>query len=88
MKPVLKVAIVAGGYLFALLMASGAVALHIALVNKSATKPSDGMSAFGDLVLFFAVFAMVALVPTGAAVFFVLSKKKSPNQSGHPQARL
>jgi hypothetical protein len=34
------------------------------------------MSAFGDLVLLIAVFVAVALRPTGAALFFFLSKKR------------
>jgi hypothetical protein len=81
MKPVLKVAIIAGGYLLALLMASAAVALHAALTSESGAQTSGGMSAFGDVVLFVAVFGAVALVPTGAAFFFLLSKRGKPNQS-------
>jgi hypothetical protein len=65
MKPVLKVAIVASGYVLAFLMAAGAVALHAALTRESGAQASGGMSAFGDLVLFVAVFGAVALVPTG-----------------------
>ena len=84
MKPVLKVAIVVGGYLLAFLMASAAVALHAALTPESGAQASGGMSAFGDLVLFVAVFGAVALVPTGAAFFFLLSKKKVPNQTLQP----
>ena len=86
MKPVLKVAIVAGGYLLAFLMASTAVALHAALTHESGAQASGGMSAFGDLVLFVAVFGAVALVPTGAAFFFLLSKKKMPNHTMQPTA--
>jgi hypothetical protein len=33
------------------------------------------MSAFGDLILFVAVFGAAALLPTGAALFFLLSKR-------------
>jgi hypothetical protein len=44
------------------------------------------MSAFGDLVLFVTVFSTIALVPTGAAFFFLLSKKKMPNQTLEPTA--
>ena len=77
MKPVLKIAIVAGGYLLAFLIASLAVALHAALTRESGAQASGGMSAFGDLVLFVAVFGAVALVPTGAAVFFLWSKEKN-----------
>lgn len=86
MKPVLKVAIVAGGYLLAVLMASAAVALHAALTGESGAQASGGMSAFGDLVLFVAVFGAVALVPTGAAFFFLWPKKKQPNQPPEPTA--
>jgi hypothetical protein len=84
MKPVLKVAIVAGGYLLAFLMASAAVTLHAALTGESGAQASGGMAAFGDLVLFIAVFGAVALVPTGAAFFFLWSKKKKPSQSPEP----
>jgi hypothetical protein len=44
------------------------------------------MSAFGDLVLFVTIFGTVALVPTGAAFFFLLSKKRMPNQTLEPIA--
>ena len=84
MKPVLKIAIVAGGYLMALLMAFAAVALHSAIAGESGDWPSDGMSAFGDLVLFAGVFCAVAVVPTGAGCFFLLSGKKGPNKSSEP----
>ena len=86
MKPVLKVAIVAGGYLLAFLLASAAVALHVLLTGESGAQASGGMAAFGDLVLFVVVFGAVALVPTGAAFFFLLSKKKKPSQSSGPTA--
>jgi len=81
MKPVLKVAIVAGGYLVAFLMACAAVALHAALTENTSAQASGGMAAFGDLVLFVAVFCAAALVPTGVALFFLFSKTKTPNQS-------
>ena len=86
MKPLFKVTIIAGGYLLAFFMASAAVALHAALTSESGAQASGGMSAFGDLVLFVAVFGAVALVPTGAAFFFLLSKKKGPNQTMQPTA--
>jgi hypothetical protein len=86
MKPILKVAIVAGGYLLAFLMATAAVALHAALTGESGAQASGGMSAFGDLVLFVAVFGAVALVPTGMGLFFLLSKKRKPNEKAPEQA--
>ena len=84
MKPPIKVAIVAGGYLLAFVLAYAAVALHTAWVNESGPLASDGMSAFGDLVLFVAVFGTVSLLTTGAALFFLLSKIKMPNKSSEP----
>ena len=84
MKPLLKVAIVAGGYLLAILLACAAVALHMALTSDSGAQASGGMAAFGDLVLFIAVFGAVALVPTGAAFFFIFSKGGKPDSSQDP----
>lgn len=77
----MKVAIVAGGYVLAFALASAAVALHAALSNDAGAQAPGGMSAFGDLVLFVAVFGTVGLVPTGAAFFFLLPKKRMPKQS-------
>jgi hypothetical protein len=76
MKPLLKITIVAGGYLVAFLVAYAAVAIHAALTINSAAQASAGMSAFGDLVLFVVVFIAVALLPTGALLFFVFAKRK------------
>jgi hypothetical protein len=84
MNSAVKIAIVAGGYLLAFLVASAAVALHAALTNQSVAQASGGMSAFGDLVLFVIVFGAAAVVPTGAALFFLLSKKKPHNDSIEP----
>src|SRR4030095_1382513 len=71
MKPSLKVSVIAGGYIAALLMAFAAVALHIATTSGPDAQASSGMYAFGDALLFVAVFAACALVPTGAALFFL-----------------
>ena len=76
MKLVHKVAVVAAGYLLAFFLAMAAVGLHTAIAAESGAKASDGMSAFGDLVLFGAVFFTAALLPTGVGLFFLLSKKK------------
>jgi hypothetical protein len=86
MKPAFKVAIVAGGYLLALLMALVAAALHATLTGESGAQASGGMSAFGDLVLFVAVFGAVALVPTGMGLFFLFSKKRKPSEKAPEQA--
>jgi hypothetical protein len=86
MKPIFKVAIVAGGYLLAALMALAAVALREAAAGEAGARASDGMSAFGDVVLFVAVFGGVALVPTGLGLFFLLSRRRMPPRSAAPTA--
>lgn len=59
---------VVGGYLVAFALASVAVAIRIA---SSGPDAQGGMHAFGDLVLFVAVFGTVGLVPTGLALVFL-----------------
>ena len=71
MKPFLKVAVVAGGYIAAFLVASASVAIRVANTSGPAAQASSGMYAFGDALLFVAVFGVSALVPTGAALFFL-----------------
>lgn len=76
MKPALKVAIVVGGYLLSFLTAWAAVTIHEALADSASSQASSGMSAFGDLVLFVAVFGVAAMVPTSAGLYFIFSRKK------------
>jgi hypothetical protein len=71
MKPFLKVAVVAGGYIAAFLMASAAVAIRVANTSGPDVLASSGMYAAGDAFLFVAVFGVSALAPTGAALFFL-----------------
>ncbi len=71
MKPFLKVAVVAGGYVAAFLTASAVIAVRIASTSGPDAQASSGMYAFGDALLFAAVFGVCALVPTGAALLFL-----------------
>lgn len=71
MKPFLKSVVVAGGYIAAFLVASAAVAVHVAKTSGPDVQAASGMYAFGDTVFFAAVFGVLALVPTGAALFFL-----------------
>ena len=71
MKRISKVALVVGGYLAAFLAASAAVVLHVATTSGPDAQASSGMYAFGDALLFVAVFGGLALVPTGAALVFL-----------------
>jgi hypothetical protein len=71
MKPLQKVGLVAGGYIVCFIMAFAAVAVHAAITASSAGQATGGMYAFGDTILFIAVFGVSALVPTGAALVFL-----------------
>lgn len=71
LKPFLKLAVVVGGYIAAFLVASVAVAIRLANTSGPDAQASSGMYAFGDAVLFVAVFGVSALVPTGAALLFL-----------------
>ena len=70
-KPLVKAAVVAGGYVAAFAIASAVVAVRIATTSGPDAQASSGMYAFGDALLFAAVFGACALVPTGAALFFL-----------------
>jgi len=71
MKTSLKVTVVAGGYVAAFLAASAAVAIRMAATSGPDAQASGGMYAFGDSVVLVAVFGVLALVPTGLALYFL-----------------
>src|SRR5258708_928294 len=71
MRRSLKVAAVLAGYVAAFLIASAAVAIHVAATSGREAQASGGMYAFGDAILFLGVFGVCALVPTGAVLFFL-----------------
>src|SRR5262249_19513570 len=71
MRPFLKVAVVALGYVAAFLVAAAAVAVRVATTSGPDAQASSGMYALGDAFLFLAVVSVVALAPTGAALFFL-----------------
>jgi len=71
-----KVALVVAGYVVAVLVAAGVVAVYVALTDSPDRQASSGMYAFGDSLLFLAVFGIVGAVPTGVALFFVRSWRR------------
>jgi uncharacterized protein YybS (DUF2232 family) len=71
MRTLAKVGVVVGGYVAAVLVASAAVAIRLARTSGPEAQAESGMYAFGDLVLFVAIFGVAALVPTGAGLFFL-----------------
>jgi hypothetical protein len=64
-----RIGVVVAGYVLAAGVASGAVALNGAA--QRGVDRSGGMSAFGDLVLFLAVFAVAAIPASSAGLYFL-----------------
>jgi hypothetical protein len=71
LRPGGKWALVAVGYAVALLLALGVVAVHFAASDSPERGTSGGMSAFGDALLFLAVFALAAVPATVAALYLL-----------------
>ena len=72
----MKVRFVAMGYVAAFLVASLAVAVRVASTSGPEAQASSGMHAFGDAYLFLGVFTLMALVPTGAMLFFLRTNER------------
>ena len=72
MSKLTKLGLVIGGYVAACLLASGVVYVYELLTNTAAAQASSGMYAFGDLLLFVGMFGILALFPTGLALYFLL----------------
>lgn len=72
MKLLAKFALVLAGY-----VAAGSIATLAVVVNQAFTPSdgSDGMYAFGDVLLFVAVFGFVAAVWTVTAIYFIRSRR-------------
>jgi hypothetical protein len=71
MRPLAKVTLVGLGYIGALAIAFAAVSLYIASTNSPDRETYAAMFAFGDSLLFLAIFGVAAVLPTGAALFFL-----------------
>ncbi len=70
MTPRIKVAAVLGGYVVAFLIASAVVAVYVAATSGADRQAYGAMYAFGDSLLFLAVFGVAAVPATAAALFF------------------
>ena len=71
MNGLLKSGAVLVGYVIAVLVASAAVDIRIAHTSGPDAQASAGMYAFGDGMLFLAVFGTLALLPSGMVFFFL-----------------
>ena len=72
MSKLTKLGVVISGYAVACLVASGAVYVNQLFTQNAAAQASGGMYAFGDLLLFIGVFGVLALLPTGLALYFLV----------------
>ena len=71
MSPLAKVGLVAGGYVGAFALAAGVVIAYVAATSGPDRQQYGAMFAFGDSLLFLAVFGVAALMPFGTALFFL-----------------
>ena len=71
MKPRVKVGVVVAGYVIAVAVAAAAAACRLIAIGGPSSPSYSGMNAFGDSLLFLAVFGVAAVPPTGAALFFL-----------------
>ena len=74
MSGLAKLGLVIGGYVAACLIASGVVYVYQLFTQGAASQASAGMFAFGNFILFVGVFGILALFPTGLALYFLLRK--------------
>ena len=71
MKALAKVGLVGAGYIGAFAIAWAVVAVHIADTQGPDRRDYAAMFDFGDTLLFLGVFGLAAVLPTGAALFFL-----------------
>ncbi len=67
---------IAAGYAVALVVACVAVAIRNAFIDPADAQASSGMHAFADAFLFSAVFGLLALAPTAAALWLLRSFRR------------
>src|SRR3989441_2518792 len=71
MRPLVKVGLVGAGYIGAFALASAVVTAYVAATSGPDRQNYGAMFAFGDDLLFLGVFGVAAVVPSGAALFFL-----------------
>lgn len=71
MRPIVKAGLAGAGYIAAFAIALAVVGIHMAATDGSNTQSSGGMSAFGDCLLFVAVFGVAAVPATCLSLFFL-----------------
>lgn len=72
MSRLAKLSVIIGGYIAVCVVASVAVYVSQLSTQGPAAQASAGMYAFGDLLLFVGIFGILAIFPTGLALYFLL----------------
>ncbi len=75
-KTLARVGAVLGGYAASLCVAVVVVQMRQSQTSGPREQASAGMHAFGDLILFVFVFAVLALIPTALWVWFLRHRNK------------
>ena len=73
---VAKAGIVVGGYVASLLLAFGVVSIYILQTGGPDRTTYGAMYAFGDDLLFIAVFGVSSTIPTGLALLFLRQSRR------------
>jgi hypothetical protein len=71
MRALVRAGLVVAGYVVAFAIASAVVVIYVAATSGPDRQAYSGMYAFGDSLLFLAVFGVAAVPSTGAALFFL-----------------
>jgi hypothetical protein len=71
MRAAAKFGLVTAGYVAAFVLATGSVAIYAAWADSPDRQASSGMYAFGDSLLFLALFGLASVPPTVAGLFFL-----------------
>jgi len=70
-KPAAKVTLILVGYVLAILVAFAVVSIYVSVTSGPERQASSGMYAFGDSLLFLAVFGFAAIPATCVTLFFL-----------------
>jgi hypothetical protein len=74
-RPSSQILLVIAGYAVAFVVASVVVSIYVAATSGPDRQDYAGMFAFGDSILFLAIFGLAAIPATGAALFFLRSNR-------------
>lgn len=74
MNGLAKLGLVIGGYVLACLVAGMLMYIYQVFTQNAAAQASSGMYAFGDLLLFVGVFGVLAIIPTGLGLYFLIRR--------------